>query len=63
MNEIKTPDCPRCGQPPAFTFLLPYFCRNDDCDVVSWEPTKTLAEIRGSEPQQIDVPWTREEIE
>lgn len=50
MNAIKTPDCPRCGYPPAFTFFTPYLCGNDECEVVSWDPTMTLAEIRASQP-------------
>jgi hypothetical protein len=54
MTEIRTPDCPTCGHPPVATFFVPYICSNDECKVMSWDPTHTLAEIRASEPAMID---------
>ena len=53
--EIKTPDCPSCGKPPPLTFATPYFCGNDDCDVVYWPPHLTLAEIRAQEPVVMNI--------
>lgn len=41
------PQCPGCGHPPRF--LLDdgrqAFCGSDDCHVIMWNPTKTLAEM------------------
>jgi hypothetical protein len=54
MTEIKTPDCPLCGALPLFTGCTPYFCANDECEVLYWDPSMTLAEIRSAEPKWFD---------
>jgi hypothetical protein len=38
--------CPLCGAPPAVASLnlTPWFCSNDDCDVLAWDPYSTLQE-------------------
>lgn len=58
--KIRTPDCPRCGQPAASlsifgVLVTPFFCGSEECDVVSWDPTLTLAEIRAATPDIIDL--------
>lgn len=52
--KIKTPDCPSCGMPPRHRFFTPYICVNDDCEVLSWPPDKTLAEIRAMTPTKAE---------
>ena len=44
MSEILTPDCPVCGQPPVMVFggWTQAFCGNDDCNIVCWDPSKSL---------------------
>jgi hypothetical protein len=52
MNEasagvpVKCPYCPVCSGPPAFAWaeITPWFCINDDCDVLGWDPYSTLEE-------------------
>lgn len=38
--------CPLCGAPPALAWpsLTPWFCTNEDCDALAWDPYSTLAE-------------------
>jgi hypothetical protein len=38
--------CPVCSGPPAFgpTPWTPWFCGNDDCEVLGWDPYATLEE-------------------
>lgn len=57
MSEIVilTPDCPECGNPPNIDFVVPFFCFEESCLVISWDPTKTLAEIRAAEPALFDL--------
>lgn len=50
LDERPTPvgdHCPRCGQ--RARYLLDHgrqaFCGNDDCQVLTWNPTKTRAEM------------------
>lgn len=44
MAEILTPDCPVCSQPPVMVFGggTQAFCGNDDCNTLTWNPTKSL---------------------
>jgi len=40
--EILCPSCPVCGQPPhPVSMPLQAFCGNDDCNVLTWNPTKS----------------------
>lgn len=43
---IKTPACPVCSGPPSFNWaeITPWFCINDDCDVLAWDPYSSLEE-------------------
>lgn len=36
--------CPSCHQPAAIAFAEQAFCGNDDCRIVTWDPSKTLDE-------------------
>ena len=43
MAEILTPHCPFCHQLPEFTVGgTQAFCGNDGCELLCWDPTKTL---------------------
>lgn len=42
MSEIKTPNCPTCGSPPALIFGETRFCGNEECKTLSWVSTKDL---------------------
>jgi hypothetical protein len=46
VSQIQCPTCPLCGSQPAFTLpgLTPWFCSNDDCNVLGWDPYSTLDE-------------------
>lgn len=43
---ILTPRCPVCDQPPAISgpWLATWFCGNDDCTVLSWDPKRRAGE-------------------
>ena len=45
-DEVLTPLCPVCSAPPLFAWaeITPWFCTNDECDVLGWDPYSTLAE-------------------
>ena len=60
MTDIKTPACPACDSPPLFAGVLPYFCSNTECRVMSWDPTMSLDEILKQEPKIIDENWLSE---
>lgn len=62
MTKVLTPDCPTCGHPPKFKTMLPYFCSTEDCAVVSWDPTMTLAALRKVVPYDLskDLDFTEE---
>jgi hypothetical protein len=40
---IKCPYCPVCGAEPVFSMvgITPWFCPNDDCRAVAWDPFAT----------------------
>lgn len=40
-------ECPACGALPAAVFGggTQAFCSNEDCRVLTWDPTKTLAQL------------------
>lgn len=45
--EVLCPRCPQCSGPPdAFlaSVTLPWFCPDETCSGLSWDPTKTLDE-------------------
>ena len=48
MAEILTPGCPWCGGPPLLVMGggTQAFCGNDDCDCLTWDPSKTDAANR-----------------
>lgn len=37
--------CPGCGEPPLWLFGNQAWCGTDDCPILIWNPTKTLAEL------------------
>jgi hypothetical protein len=37
-TEWVTPRCPGCGGEPLSTFIVPHFCTDDDCRVLTWDP-------------------------
>ena len=45
-SPIKCPTCPICGSEPLFILpgILPWFCPQDACDVLAWDPYSTLEE-------------------
>jgi hypothetical protein len=48
-SVVLAPRCPGCDGPPVdFGFpVIPWFCRNDDCKVLSWDPYDDPAEVQG----------------
>jgi len=62
-GRILTAVCPVCSAHPALAFgnLTPWFCSNDECDVLAWDPYSTLAEnLMDATPVQV---VTNEEID
>ena len=52
---MTTPNCPRCGCPPALQLDKEQaFCGNEACDVLAWNPTKTPEELE-AHPHIIDA--------
>ncbi len=45
---VRTPRCPVCDSPPAFVGVLPWFCSNDACGLVSWHPEDDLETNRAA---------------
>lgn len=45
-DELQCLTCPLCGTQPHFMIpqLTPWFCPNEDCDALAWDPYSTLAE-------------------
>lgn len=45
-ERILCPTCPVCSGWPAFAWveLTPWFCVNDECDVLAWDPYSSLDE-------------------
>lgn len=45
-DELQCLTCPLCGSQPAMAWaeLTPWFCRNEDCDALAWDPYSTLEE-------------------
>lgn len=42
-------NCPRCGSPPAMQFdPAQAFCGNEACDVLAWDPQKTLTQLEAN---------------
>jgi hypothetical protein len=38
--------CPACGEPPIWVFGgTQAWCQTDDCPILTWNPTMTLAEL------------------
>lgn len=45
MDEVAGLHCPRCGH--LAVFLIgeqQAFCGNDDCSILMWDPSKTVAQ-------------------
>ena len=44
MAEILTPRCPVCSHLPMMMFGggTQAFCGNDDCNILMWDPSKSL---------------------
>lgn len=50
------PDCPECGTPAEFLVGdESAFCGNDDCRILTWDPTMTLAEMAAEGVHEIDL--------
>jgi hypothetical protein len=49
--------CPGCGEPPLYLLGggTQAFCGTDDCPWLTWDPTKTLAELNAG-PGTIGLP-------
>lgn len=49
-------NCPGCGEDPVFLFGggTQAFCGTDDCPILTWNPTKTLAELN-ADSKAIDL--------
>jgi hypothetical protein len=45
-KPVKCPKCPVCGAEPVLSWptITPWFCPNEECDVLGWDPYSTLAE-------------------
>jgi hypothetical protein len=55
-DSIKTARCPICGGLPMFESptLIPWFCMDDRCDVLGWDPYSTLDEnLMDAAPVQV----------
>lgn len=48
--------CPGCGEPPVVLFGggTQAWCGTDDCPILTWDPTKTLAELN-ADSKTIDL--------
>jgi len=46
---LKCPHCPWCGSPPvgliASTIYPTFFCRNEECPALTWDPTLPAIEL------------------
>ena len=42
--------CPACGEPPIWLFGggTQAWCQTDDCPILTWNPTMTLAELNAN---------------
>lgn len=47
--------CPGCGQAATLELYRQSFCGNEDCHVVTWNPTMSLAELADN-VNEIEVP-------
>ena len=45
---ILAPRCPGCDSPPITTLLLPFFCADLDCRVISWDPYADPARFKAT---------------
>lgn len=45
-DVLKTLVCPMCSAEPvlAAPMLTPWFCTNEECECLAWDPYSTLAE-------------------
>lgn len=45
-QPLRCLTCPLCDGPPALAWpvLTPWFCVNDDCEALAWDPYSSLAE-------------------
>jgi hypothetical protein len=46
---VRAPRCPGCDGPPLDLLgglVTPYFCANDNCNVVSWDPDDDPAKFK-----------------
>lgn len=46
MPEILAPRCPGCDQPPALMLDHQYWCGNEDCQALTWDPTEDPAQFK-----------------
>lgn len=44
-DEPTGNSCPGCGQPAALELSEQCWCGNDDCHVLTWNPTMSLKEL------------------
>lgn len=54
--EIRAPRCPGCDGEPMFTWVLPYFCSDDTCAVLSWDPYEDPARFKATS-MTVNLPW------
>jgi len=57
MSDPDWPVCPGCEQPAARVFPgnEQAFCGSDDCHVLMWNPSKSLAEL-AADIQMMELP-------
>ncbi len=44
MAEPVGLQCPGCKQPPMMAFATQAFCGNDECRIMTWDPTSSMDE-------------------
>ena len=56
MSEPTGPLCPGCGWLPVMVLAggRQAFCGNDDCTILTWDPSKTITELM-ADMQVIDL--------
>lgn len=55
---IKCPQCPMCGSFPTFAWveLTPWFCPNDNCEVLAWDPYSSAHENFADMGVLVEIP-------
>jgi hypothetical protein len=53
-DAVRAPLCPGCDRPPLFALTTQYWCGNDDCRVIVWNPNDDPATFKAT-AQPVDL--------